>query len=273
MLVDGRKIAEEIREELAGSFSKPSSDDFYPPALSIFWVGDELAMAKFISAKSRFAEAIGVEIHLNNIKKEEAVTQKIIEAIVEAKSDHFVRGVVVQLPLPKDIDTEKVLQAIPKELDVDALGPSPLVEAPVAAAVAEILKRVGLSVRGRKVLVIGQGRLVGRPVAEMFRCQGANVRIADINTKDLSSLTLDSEIIVSGVGVPGLVRPEMVREGVVLIDAETSESASKLVGDIDPACAFKAALFTPTPGGLGPVTVAMLFQNLLKLIELQASPK
>ncbi len=262
MIVDGRKIAEEIRGKLKAQIEKRKIN----ARLAIVYLGHDPVIEKFISVKKKFAEAIGVQIKIYNI----------------LDFPSYADGIIVQLPLPAGYDIDKVLARIPPEKDVDALGLKPLVDAPVAAAVREILEKYNVDARNKKILVIGQGRLVGKPVAEMFQRAGADVRVADINTKDISSMTLDSEIIVSGVGVPALVKSEMIKEGVILIDAGTSEGPStgfgaapstesgtnlRFVGDIDPACAAKASLFTPTPGGLGPITVAMIFKNLLKLIE------
>jgi methylenetetrahydrofolate dehydrogenase (NADP+)/methenyltetrahydrofolate cyclohydrolase len=161
---------------------------------------------------------------------------------------------------------------IPANKDIDALTGDSSVDSPVAEAVMEILGQSGISLSDKKNLVVGQGKLVGCPVANRLAQEGFNVEVATINTVDLKKLTLSADIVISGVGKPYFITPDMIKEGVVLIDAGTSDlpfsltgQATKLAGDFDPACSDKASLFTPVPGGVGPIVVAMLFKNLAKL--------
>ena len=170
-------------------------------------------------------------------------------------------GVLVQLPHP---DAGALLPQLPPEKDVDALGLHPEVLAPVAGAVRELLERVNIEVRGKKAAVVGEGRLVGKPVSRMLRDMGADVSVVTLEQGSLSQLK-DADIVVSGAGAPHMLKPEMLKPGVVLIDAGASESGGKVVGDADPACAEVASFFTPVPGGVGPIAVAMLFKNLAEL--------
>jgi methylenetetrahydrofolate dehydrogenase (NADP+)/methenyltetrahydrofolate cyclohydrolase len=174
---------------------------------------------------------------------------------------------VVQLPLPKQINANKILDLIPSDKDVDALSENASVLAPVAGAVREVLERNQVELEGKKILVVGQGRLVGRPVAIWLAQEGYEVETADINTKNLAELTNRADVIITGVGKPGLIKLEDIKEGAILIDTGTSESAGKLMGDVDPTCAVKCSLLSPVPGGVGPITVAMIFKNLLQLVR------
>jgi methylenetetrahydrofolate dehydrogenase (NADP+)/methenyltetrahydrofolate cyclohydrolase len=133
-----------------------------------------------------------------------------------------------------------------------------------------VLHRHGYALAGRNVLVIGEGHLVGEPAAIWAAQLGANVTTVNASTVDMRDKLLTADVIISGAGVPGLVTPDMVKDGVILLDAGTSESEGVLKGDIDPLCADKAALYTPTPGGIGPITVAKVFENLVILAELKA---
>ncbi len=145
-----------------------------------------------------------------------------------------------------------------------ALGPAPSVLPPVAGAVAEVLMRQGVDVAGKKVVVVGAGRLVGKPVAEMLKEMGGEVAVITTTSGSLEELKT-ADVVVLGAGNPGFIKPEMLKQGVVLIDAGTSEAGGKLMGDADPACAEVASIFTPVPGGIGPIAVAMIFKNLLAL--------
>ena len=180
-------------------------------------------------------------------------------------------AVIVQLPLPPGVNTNEVLATVPNEKDVDALNPNTpeeqrLVHAPVALAVVEILKRSGIEIAGKRTVVIGAGRLVGAPSAWLLRNLGADVSVITLEEGSMEDLK-EADIIVSGAGNPGLIKPEHVKEGVALIDAGTSELNKKILGDADPACAEIASVFTPVPGGVGPVAVAMIFRNLLELVR------
>jgi methylenetetrahydrofolate dehydrogenase (NADP+)/methenyltetrahydrofolate cyclohydrolase len=202
---------------------------------------------------------------------ESAREEDIIRALKEVseKTD----AVIPQLPFPAGINTDAVLSSVAKETDVDALNPSVAeedrpVHAPVALAAVEILERSNVGIKGARTVVIGAGRLVGKPSAWLLKSLGAEVSIFSLEEGSIDDLK-DADIIVSGAGSPGMVKPEHIKRGVALIDAGTSELNKKITGDADPACAEKASVFTPVPGGVGPVAVAMIFRNLLQLIEIR----
>ena len=185
--------------------------------------------------------------------------------------DQLSAGIIIQLPLPSNLNTDELLALIPAAKDVDALTAEARVMPPVVGAVAEILTKNKIDLKGKKAVVVGKGRLVGAPVASWLTQAGAEVTVADSATKNLTELLLTADIVVSGIGRPHFIKPSMLKVGVILIDAGTSETStdggSKLAGDADPACAAKCTLFTPVPGGVGPLTVACLFQNLCSLIR------
>jgi methylenetetrahydrofolate dehydrogenase (NADP+)/methenyltetrahydrofolate cyclohydrolase len=171
------------------------------------------------------------------------------------------------MPLPLQVDLDAILENLPPEKDVDAVSPHErIVRAPVAEAVSEVLVRAGVAAQNKKAVVVGAGRLVGKPCAELLEYLGADVSIITQDKGSLEQLK-DADIVVLGAGEPGLVKPDMLKEGVVLIDAGTSESAGKLKGDADPECAKVASVFTPVPGGIGPIAVAMIFKNLFALAK------
>lgn len=238
MIIDGKQIAEEI---LAGL-----GDSLRGRTLGMVVNSGDPATESFVSIKEKIAARLGVEVVRGELQE------------LLATCD----GVLVQLPHP---DAGILTPHIPPEKDVDALGLHPEVLAPVAGAVQEILNRADVRpTRSNKVVVVGEGRLVGKPVAQMLRAEGYDVSVVTLESGSLAELK-DADIVVSGAGSSHLIKPEMLKQGVVLIDAGTSESQGKVVGDCDPACAQVASVFTPVPGGIGPIAVAMLFKNFSTL--------
>ncbi|MFA6416504.1 MAG: bifunctional 5,10-methylenetetrahydrofolate dehydrogenase/5,10-methenyltetrahydrofolate cyclohydrolase [Candidatus Paceibacterota bacterium] len=264
MIIDGKKIAGEIKEQLVEQFSGRST------VLAVVLVGEDPASIKFVEYKKKFGEAVGVEMRV--LEFEADITEEdLAEEVEKLANDDKIDGMIIQLPLPKNISTDKILNLVPANKDVDALTADASVDSPVVEAVMEILDRGGIDLNGKKIVVVGRGQLVGRPIAVRLAQEGYDVEVASTATGDLKKLTLSADVIISGVGKPGLITPDMVKDGVVLVDAGTSDlpaqagQASKLAGDIDPTCADKASLYTPVPGGVGPLVVAMLFKNLAKL--------
>jgi methylenetetrahydrofolate dehydrogenase (NADP+)/methenyltetrahydrofolate cyclohydrolase len=263
MTIDGKQIAADLYAELAPRFSMLGRR----VRLGIIVVGDNPVIESFVRIKSRNAEKLGIEMVRTSLK--DAASQEEIIAAVK-KSARETDAVIAQLPVPKGIDTNAVLAAIPPEKDVDALNPTISdetrpVHAPVALAVVEILKRGNIKIEGAKVVVVGEGRLVGKPAAWLLKSLGAEVSIFSLEQGSIDDLK-SADIIVSGAGNPGFIKPEHIKQGVALIDAGTSELNKKIMGDIDPACERMASLYTPVPGGVGPVAVAMIFKNLLRLL-------
>lgn len=260
MIIDGRKLAAEIGERLAPDFARLDR----PATLAVVLVGEHPATRSFVSQKERFAAKVGVTLKL--FEYEESISQTdLLQEVERLINDQKITGIVVQLPLPQHIDQATILRAIPAGKDVDALGSEPAVDSPVVGAVLEILNHFDIEIIGKQVVVVGRGKLVGEPVARALAREGAEIFLTDNKTKDLKKILIKADIIVSGAGAPGLIKPEMVKTGAVIIDAGTSELGQVLAGDVDPACAGQAKLFTPVPGGVGPVTVALLFKNLLYL--------
>ena len=242
MLVDGKKIAEDIIAGLGASLQGKR--------LGIVVGSQDSATDSFIKIKSRVAQRLGVE-----------VVRGELEELIKTCD-----GVIVQLPIP---NSEALLAALPPQKDVDGIGTmgAPLVLPPVAGAIAEILKYTEVEPRGKKAVVVGAGRLVGAPAAKLLRELGAKVEVVTSSDGHLMSLKT-ADIVVLGAGEPGLIKPEMLKQGVVLIDAGTSEQGGKLAGDADPRCAEVCSVFTPVPGGIGPIAVAMIFKNLSELAKI-----
>ena len=256
MVIDGKAIAEDVYLSLRAS---------RPLALGIIVGGSNPVIDSFVRIKEKAAQRLNVSLARRELASD-ATTEDAIAAVVSLAGE--VDGIIVQLPLPSRIEIDPVLAAIPPQKDVDGISAAPIVRPPVAEAVAEILVHHGVDVKGKHAVVIGSGRLVGMPSAALLASLRADVHVLTIG--DSLAPLLEADIIVSGAGEPGLIKPEHIRDGVVLIDAGTSDSPTgeggrKIAGDADPACAAKASLFTPVPGGVGPIAVAMIFKNLFAL--------
>jgi len=262
MILDGRAIAEDIYAELSASGKLKGAK------LGIIVAGNDPVIESFVRIKTRAADRLGVEMVRIDLSQS-ATTETAIDAVRELSPR--IDALIVQLPLPKEIDTNAVLSEIPHDKDVDVINPRhsgelAIVEAPVALAVVEFLRRGGVEIKGKSTVVIGGGRLVGAPSAAFLKKLGATVSMFTLEEGSISDLK-NADIVVCGAGNPGFIKPEHVKEGVALIDAGASEISGKIQGDADPACAAKASVFSPVPGGIGPVAVAMIFKNLLDLLE------
>jgi methylenetetrahydrofolate dehydrogenase (NADP+)/methenyltetrahydrofolate cyclohydrolase len=264
MIVDGKAIAESLYADLAPKFSSLACT----VRLGIVVVGAHPVIESFVRIKMQAAERLGIEMVRVNVS-DKSDMGKVLQAVERLVRD--TDAVIEQLPLPRGIGTDEVLAAVPMEKDVDALNPAisegeHLVHAPVALAVVEILKRTNVEIAGKRAVVVGAGRLVGAPTAWLLKKLGANVSVFSLEEGSIEDLR-EADIVVLGAGKPGFIKQEHLKEGVALIDAGTSEQGGKVVGDADPACAKLASVFTPVPGGVGPVAVAMIFRNLFDLLQ------
>ncbi len=264
MIIDGKKIAEEIILSLISTRAAIER----PLTLGVLMGAGDAASDSYVRIKERVATRLDITLVREPV--DEAATHDEVSAQLQKLIDSC-DAVIVQLPMPPALNVGLLLKSIPKEKDIDALSPEPRVMAPVAAAVLEVLRQAHVSAFDKKVVVVGEGRLVGRPVAEALRAEGGEVEVVTLEKGSLRSLK-DADIVVSGAGKPHFITPHMLKSGAVLIDAGTSESLKdsekgKVVGDIDPACADIASAFTPVPGGIGPIAIAMLFKNFFTLIK------
>lgn len=239
----------------------------FPLTLAIVACSPNFATSSYLELKKKTATALGIKVTLITLP-DSANTNAVIE-VVKAELVK-VAGIVVQLPLPNHIDTKAVLAAIPATHDVDNFrycGEKTNIYPPVVSAIDKISTLEKVVWSGAKVVIFGEGKLVGRPMLAYALSNGAEVSVVTADTKetDVQNLSMQADIIVLGVGKANLLKPEMVKKDVVVFDAGASEDGGVLVGDADKAIASKAKLFTPVPGGIGPITVSALFYNLLEL--------
>src|SRR3989344_2946973 len=272
MLVDGKKIASDIAEEL-------KTELLTSPRLKllVIQVGSDPASESFIMMKKAFADKVGVEVAIEKFP-EFVAPADLISRVKHANTDKSISGMIVQLPLPAGINTKEVLDAISPDKDPDllsadikalfALGTSKILP-PVVGAIAEMLARYYVDVRELGTVFGGYGSLVGEPVTVWFKNLGVDYALVTAETSDKAKAKIikTAELLITGAGDPGMIKPEMIQEGVVIVDAGTSESGGMIKGDVDPACQTKASLITPVQGGVGPVAVAQLFKNLVELAQ------
>lgn len=269
MRIDGKQLAQEYGTLLAERIAALP----HPLLLRVFVLSKDAATEQFIRIKKRVGESVDVIIDVVELS-ETTTTEELVAHIATAAVE--THGIIVQLPLPAHINFEEVRQHIPASHDVDCLGveAEELLEkgehtilSPVVAAFAHLLETHNVQTKDANVVVVGRGRLVGAPAVRWFEQTGARVSVIEKETPNSSKLYKEADIIALGAGVPHMLKPEMIKDGVVILDAGTSESAGRVVGDADPLCEEKAALITPVPGGIGPLAVMMIFENLYQLTK------
>ncbi|MFA5392137.1 MAG: bifunctional 5,10-methylenetetrahydrofolate dehydrogenase/5,10-methenyltetrahydrofolate cyclohydrolase [Candidatus Paceibacterota bacterium] len=274
MIIDGKQLAQDIIKGLQAERENIAKKI----RLAVVLVGDNPASLSFIKQKEKVAKELNIDFRLyqyeNSIK-----TKELRKKVSEICRVTYNRGVVVQLPLPDSINNQVVLNAILPLKDPDILSEKNLggfytnrlkVLPPVVEVIKFLLEKYQINSEGKNVLIIGRGQLVGKPVGLWFIHQRATVTVANSQTKNLENLIKTADIIVTSAGKPNLITTEMIKDGVVIFDAAVVSEAGKLKGDCDfESLKDKAALVTPVPGGMGPLTVAFLFKNLLELVKQQ----
>jgi methylenetetrahydrofolate dehydrogenase (NADP+)/methenyltetrahydrofolate cyclohydrolase len=271
-IIDGKKFQKEILERLKG---ETGSLPFQPVFCDVL-VGDDPASAQYVRMKGKTAESIGIKFHNANFPGD-ITTLELISEIEKINKIENMCGIIIQLPLPAHIDRQKVLDAILPELDVDCLGTVAsqkfyggdiALGYPTALASMALLDSTGINLQDKNVVVLGQGPLVGKPVTALLKFRGLDPKIITRQTENKEELIKNADVIISGMGQGKYVKGDMIKEGAVVIDAGTSELDGGIVGDVDLDSVLGMASFvSPVPGGVGPVTVAMLLQNVLTVAK------
>ena len=268
-LIDGRAHARAIREELKLAVARHPNQR--PPGITVIQVGDDLASTTYVRGKQRAAEEIGFKSAIMHLH--ETTQADLNERIRALADDPTMDGILVQMPLPKGLDPDDALEQIPPHKDVDGLHPynagrlaqgNPAFIPATPLGVLELLRREHIDPTGQRAVVVGRSRLVGRPVALLLLQNHATVTIAHSQTIDLPSITRTADILVAATGKRGIITGDHVRPGAIVIDVGITRDpqTGKLTGDVDrPTVEQIAAALTPVPGGVGPMTVAMLLVN------------
>ena len=262
-MLDGKSIRDEILADLKNKIENLSRK----PGLAVICVGDNPVCSRYISLKKKVADRIGVNFFdyaFDTSHSQEEITAKIEELNKYDKVD----GIMIQMPIPDQFDKFEIVHSIAPEKDVDGLrfccSFQSFFKPPVVLAILKAIEMSGRKLEKQEIVIVGRGFLVGWPLAQCMEEAVPGIVVADSNTKDLGSITKTADILISAVGKHDVIGPEMVKDGVVLIDAGTTEVSGELRGDISPECYEKSSFYTPVPGGIGPVTVAMLMKNLVK---------
>ncbi|KKQ87862.1 MAG: Bifunctional protein FolD [Parcubacteria group bacterium GW2011_GWF2_38_8] len=271
-IIDGKKIRDEILEKVKREIA---SLPFQPIFCDVL-VGEDPSSIQYVRMKAKTAESVGIKFH-NASFPAGVNTKDLINEIKILNKMPNMCGIIVQLPLPAALDRRAVLDAIDPELDVDSLGTvasekfynnSVTAGFPTALACMKLLNSIDVDLKDKKIIVLGRGELVGRPVAALLKFQGFSPVIVSSQTENKETLIKQADVIISGIGKSKFITGNMIKKDAVLIDAGTSESEGGIVGDIDfDSVKDTAGFISPVPGGVGPVTVAMLFNNVLKVAK------
>lgn len=271
-ILDGRKIRKEILEEV----KKEVAELPFVPVFCDVLVGEDPASVQYVEMKARLASSVGIKFHRAHFPANIA-TPDLISEIKKINHIKNMCGIIVQLPLPGHIDKQEVLNSIDPSLDVDCLGAvqserfykgESKLGFPTALACMALLDSLGINLTHKKIVCLGQGELVGQPVLALLKFRGLDATPVRRSTANKEKIIKEADIIISGIGQGKFVTGEMVKEGVVLIDAGTSESNNSIIGDVDlESVKGVASAVSPVPGGVGPVTVAMLLKNVLMVAK------
>lgn len=277
-ILNGKKVSQRIKDELKEEVKKLKSDNIFP-GLAVIIVGDDPASRVYVNSKKKACEEIG--IYSQEYALPENTTQdELLELVEKLNSDTKINGILVQLPLPSHIDEEAVINAISPKKDVDAFHPVNVGKIMIGnydflpctpAGVMELIKESGIDISGKECVVVGRSNIVGKPQAMLLLHQNGTVTICHSRTKDLAEKTKNADILIAAVGKPNFITGDMIKEGAVVIDVGINRIApKKLVGDVDfESAEKKASAITPVPGGVGPMTIAMLMKNTVKAAIIQ----
>lgn len=272
-LIDGKRISAEIKEEVKNEVAALAAQG-KKVSLAVIQVGNDPASSVYVGNKKKACEYVGIQ-SLSYELPEETTEEELLALVEELNSRVDVNGILVQLPLPKQISEDKVIQAISPDKDVDgfhvqnvgrlSVGEDGFVSC-TPAGIIELLKRSNIEIEGKECVVIGRSNIVGKPMAALLLRENGTVTICHSRTKDLKEITKRADILVAAIGKPKFITADYVKDGAVVIDVGIHRNAeNKLCGDVDFAGVEpKVSAITPVPGGVGPMTIAMLMVNCLK---------
>ena len=282
VVLDGKKTSNDIKNEIAEEVKSLKKNGYRAPHLAAVIVGNDGASLTYVGSKVRACERIGFESTL--ISLEDSISEtELLDKVNDLNNDDKIDGYIVQLPLPKHIDSQKILMAVDPSKDVDGFHPTnfgrmalnlPTYISATPHGIMELLKRYDVPTEGKHTVVIGRSDIVGKPISILMGLKtkpgNSTVTLAHSRTKNISDLIQEADIIISALGVPNFVKAEMVKDGAVIVDvgitrvADNSAKGYKIVGDVDyENVSKKSSYITPVPGGVGPMTIAMLLKNTL----------
>lgn len=272
-LIDGKKIAQEIKDELKAEVAELKSQGINI-CLAVVQVGQDPASSVYVNNKKKACAYVGIESRAYELP-EETTEKELLELVEQLNRDAEVNGILVQLPLPRQIDADKVIQTISPDKDVDGFHPTNVGRLWIGeegfvsctpAGIIQLLKRSGISIDGKECVIVGRSNIVGKPMAALLLRENATVTVTHSHTKDLKNITKRADILIAALGKRQFIDAEYVKEGAVVIDVGMHRDENyKLCGDV----AFESVVehvsaITPVPGGVGPMTIAMLMENCVE---------
>ena len=277
-IIDGKRISQEIKDELKEKVAALKAEG-KEISLAVIQVGEDPASTVYVGNKKKACEYIGIKSLAYELP-ESTTEEELLNLVKELNERKDVNGILVQLPLPKHIDESKVIETIDRTKDVDGFHPANVGELVIGgpgfvsctpAGIIELLKRSDIEIEGKNCVVIGRSNIVGKPMALLLLRENGTVTITHSRTKDLKEITKQADILVVAIGKPKFVTDEYVKEGAVVIDVGIHRNENnKLCGDVDyEKVAPLTSAITPVPGGVGPMTIAMLMNNCVRSLELQ----
>ena len=272
-IIDGKALSMSIKEDVRAKVSEAVARGFRVPCLAVVIVGDDPASKSYVKGKVNAASFTGIDSPLIELP-EETTTEQLLSCVRRLNSDPSVDGILVQLPLPAQIDADAVLDAVDPSKDVDGFHPSnvaalwlgrPCFVPCTPLGVIRLIESTGVDISGKNAVVVGRSNIVGKPVAKLLLDRNATVTLAHSRTRDLASVTRGADILVAAVGRPRMITADMIKPGAVVIDVGINRiDGGRLVGDVDfDEASAVAGFITPVPGGAGPMTIAMLMANTL----------
>jgi methylenetetrahydrofolate dehydrogenase (NADP+)/methenyltetrahydrofolate cyclohydrolase len=273
-LIDGKALAQQVRDRLAKESAELFAKKAMKPGLATILVGDDPASHVYVRNKQKACELAG--IYVDDHKLSASTTQAELLALIDKKNaDSKIHGILVQLPLPKHIDSKVILEAVSPLKDADGFHPynfgrlvegHPVFEACTPKGVIKMIESTGVPIEGKRAVVVGRSNIVGKPLALMLLQRNATVTICHSKTRDLPAVCREAEVLLVAIGKAKFVTADMVREGAVVIDVGTNKtSEGKLCGDVDfDTVSQKVGWISPVPGGVGPMTIAMLLENTVE---------
>lgn len=259
-LLQGTELVEFIKERQAKQVRGLRQAHDIAPKLAIIHVKDDPIINTYVRLKQQYGDEILVDVDVHKI-----LQQDVAERIQQLNKDESVHGIIVQLPLEDVSQTEEIINSVASEKDVDALGEHAVLDPATPLAILWLLAGYNVEMKGKKVLLIGRGRLVGAPLERMLKNSGVDVEVADRSTENLREKTLSADIIITATGSPAILYPDMIKEKAVVVDAGVASEDGRTVGDVAPEMYERDDLIiTPQKGGVGPLTVCALFDNVIR---------
>jgi methylenetetrahydrofolate dehydrogenase (NADP+)/methenyltetrahydrofolate cyclohydrolase len=278
-IIDGKAIAAQVRSEIAAEVAAWVAEGRPQPGLATVLVGEDPASAVYVGGKQRACAEVGIA-GFDHRLAHDAPHEEVERLLLELNEDPRVSGILLQLPTPPQVDGPRLTEVIAPDKDVDGLTPisagrlvkgRPGLRPCTPAGVMELLRRHDVALKGAEAVVVGRSDLVGKPVGSLLLAEHATVTTCHSRTRDLAEVCRRADVLVAAVGRPRMIQGDWVKEGAVVIDVGINRTDDGLVGDVDfePAAA-RASLITPVPGGVGPMTIAMLLRNTLQAARIQA---